>query len=288
MQRASIAQAEAQRLAAQAHELQTRLEQVRQNDLLRGGLAGTRQRLEQATADHETAIATRRATDATIDAQRRELDVLTGRQAELKADLLAAQAALRTAQLRQGYTRIVAPFDGIVGQRQVQEGDYVNIGSNLIAVVPLPNVYVIANYKETQLTNVAPGQSVDVTVDTYPGLVLRGRVARLSPASGATFSLLPPDNATGNFTKVVQRIPVRIEVRPRPTGARTVAARHVGRDPHRRRLTPARRPSCGGCPVAASWSQAPSIPRGHALSSAAARRWVRFCSARSSWASMRG
>jgi membrane fusion protein (multidrug efflux system) len=214
LQRASIAQAEAQRLAAQAHELQTRLEQVRQDDLLRGGLAGTRQRLEQATADHETAIATRRASDATIDAQRRELDVLTGRQAELKAGLLAAQAALRTAQLRQGYTRIVAPFDGIVGQRQVQEGDYVNIGSNLIAVVPLPNVYVIANYKETQLTNVAPGQSVDVTVDTYPGLVLRGRVARLSPASGATFSLLPPDNATGNFTKVVQRIPVRIEFDP--------------------------------------------------------------------------
>ena len=95
-------------------------------------------------------------------------------------------------------------------KRQVQQGDYVNIGSNLINVVPLPNVYVIANYKETQLTRVRPGQSVDITVDTFPNEKLHGRVERVSPASGSQFALLPPDNATGNFTKVVQRIPVRI------------------------------------------------------------------------------
>jgi membrane fusion protein (multidrug efflux system) len=118
---------------------------------------------------------------------------------------------LTAAKLRLGYTKIIAPFDGVVGQRQVQAGDYVNIGSNLIAVVPLPNVYVIANYKETQLTRVRPGQPVDITVDTFSGEKLRGRVARVAPASGSQFALLPPDNATGNFTKVVQRVPVRIE-----------------------------------------------------------------------------
>jgi membrane fusion protein (multidrug efflux system) len=105
----------------------------------------------------------------------------------------------------------VAPFDGVVGAREVQPNDYVNIRTNLINVVPLPNVYVIANYKETQLTRVKPGQSVDVTVDTFPDQVLRGKVERIAPASGSQFALLPPDNATGNFTKVVQRIPVRIQ-----------------------------------------------------------------------------
>ena len=104
------------------------------------------------------------------------------------------------------------PFDGVVGEREVQPNDYVNIGSNLINVVPLPNVYIIANYKETQLTRVRPGQSVDVTVDSFPNERLHGRVERISPASGSQFALLPPDNATGNFTKVVQRIPVRIEL----------------------------------------------------------------------------
>ena len=94
----------------------------------------------------------------------------------------------------------------------MQPGDYVNIGSNLINVVPLPNVYVIANYKETQLTRVKPGQPVDITVDSFPGQKLHGRVERIAPATGSQFALLPPDNATGNFTKVVQRIPVRIQL----------------------------------------------------------------------------
>ena len=92
--------------------------------------------------------------------------------------------------------------------------DYVNVGTNLLAVVPIPAVYVMANFKETQLTRVAPGQSVDITVDSFPGQPLHGRVERVSPASGAVFALLPPDNATGNFTKVVQRIPVRIAIDP--------------------------------------------------------------------------
>ena len=151
------------------------------------------------------------ASRALISAQRHQLDVLNGTKQQRAADLQGAKAVLTAARLKLGYTRITAPFDGIVGQRQVQPGDYVNIGSNLIAVVPLPNVYVIANYKETQLTHVRPGQPVDVRVDTFSTERLRGRVARIAPASGSQFALLPPDNATGNFTKVVQRVPVRIE-----------------------------------------------------------------------------
>jgi membrane fusion protein (multidrug efflux system) len=140
--------------------------------------------------------------------------VLSGTKKQRAADLLGARATLAAARLKLGYTKITAPFDGVVGERQVQPGDYVNIGTNLINVVPLPNVYLIANYKETQLTHVRPGQGVDVTVDSFPGQTLRGRVERISPASGSQFALLPPDNATGNFTKVVQRIPVKLRLNP--------------------------------------------------------------------------
>ena len=153
-----------------------------------------------------------RASRAVIAAQKHQLEVLSGTKKQRSADVLGAQAALSAARLKLGYTKIAAPFDGVVGERQVQPGDYVNIGSNLINVVPLPNVYVIANYKETQLTRVRPGQPVDITVDSFAGEKLQGRVERIAPASGSQFALLPPDNATGNFTKVVQRIPVRIRL----------------------------------------------------------------------------
>ena len=151
-----------------------------------------------------------RANRALIAAQRHQLEVLSGTKKQRAADLLGANATLAAARLKLGYTKITAPFAGVVGERQVQPGDYVNIGSSLINVVPLPNVYVIANYKETQLTRVRPGQPVNVTVDSFPSEQLHGRVERIAPASGSQFALLPPDNATGNFTKVVQRIPVRI------------------------------------------------------------------------------
>jgi membrane fusion protein, multidrug efflux system len=213
LQRAGVEQAEAQRLSAIAREFQMRQEQARQAELV-GRPAGTAQRLERATADHDTADATVMASAATVAARRRQVDVLEGQRRQLRANLLAARATLTSANLRLGYTRIIAPFDGVVGERQVQEGGHVNVGANLIVVVPLPDVYVTANYKETQLTRVASGQQVDVSVDVFPGEVLRARVALLSPASGSTFALLPPDNATGNFTKVVQRIPVRIEFQP--------------------------------------------------------------------------
>jgi membrane fusion protein (multidrug efflux system) len=209
LQYATIAQAEAQRISALAREVEAQQEEERQQTLTQTQ-AGTRQKLEQAVADYAKAQADVRASQAVIAAQRHQLEVLAGTKKQRTADLLGAQATLAAAKLRLGYTKIVAPFDGVVGERQVQQGDYVNIGSSLINIVPLPNVYVIANYKETQLTRVKPGQPVEITVDTFPDQTLRGQVERVSPASGSQFALLPPDNATGNFTKVVQRIPLRI------------------------------------------------------------------------------
>ncbi|MHC2338727.1 HlyD family secretion protein [Bradyrhizobium sp. USDA 4454] len=210
LQYATIAQAEASRLSAEAQQTLARQEEERQQSLSQTD-AGTRQRLEQATASYAKAEADVSASRAVIAAQRHQLEVLQGTKKQRAADLDAAKALLASAKLKLGYTKIVAPFDGVTGERQVQPGDYVNIGTNLVNVVPLPNVYVIANYKETQLTNVRPGQPVEVTVDTFSGQKLRGVVERVAPASGSQFALLPPDNATGNFTKVVQRIPVRIQ-----------------------------------------------------------------------------
>jgi len=209
LQYATIAQAEAARLSAEALEVEARQEQERQQSLEQTD-AGTRQRLEQATAAYAKSQADVSASRAVIAAQRHQLEVLQGNKKQRAADVEAAKAALDAAKLKLGYTRIVAPFDGVTSERQVQPGDYVNIGTNLINVVPLPNVYVMANYKETQLTHVKPGQPVEIKVDTFSRDTLHGRVERIAPASGSQFALLPPDNATGNFTKVVQRIPVRI------------------------------------------------------------------------------
>jgi membrane fusion protein (multidrug efflux system) len=210
LQYATIAQAEAARLSAEALEVEARQEQERQQSLTQTE-SGTRQRFEQAVAGLAKAQADVRASRAVIAAQRHQLEVLQGTRKQRAADLDATKATLASVKLKLGYTRITAPFDGVVGERQVQPGDYVNIGTNLINVVPLPKVYVIANYKETQLTHVAPGQPVEITVDSFSREKLRGKVERIAPATGAQVALLPPDNATGNFTKVVQRIPVRIQ-----------------------------------------------------------------------------
>jgi membrane fusion protein (multidrug efflux system) len=209
LQYATIAQAQAAQASAEALEIEARQEQERQQSLEQTD-AGTRQRLEQAVAAYGKAQADVQASRAVVAAQKHQQEVLQGTKKQRAADLEAAKALLTAAKLKLGYTRIIAPFDGVASERQVQPGDYVNIGSNLINVVPLPNVYVMANYKETQLTHVHPGQRVDIRVDTFPNQTLHGRVERIAPASGSQFALLPPDNATGNFTKVVQRIPVRI------------------------------------------------------------------------------
>ena len=152
---------------------------------------------------------------AQLDQQRQQLDVLDSQEKQAQATFAAQQAARDLARINLGYTRIVAPVDGMVGQRQVM-WPVLNVGTQVISIVPLPNVCVIANYKETQLTRIRIGQPARVTVDAFPGVVLHGHVDSWSPASGAQFSLLPPDNATGNFTKVVQRIPVKIVLDPDP------------------------------------------------------------------------
>jgi membrane fusion protein, multidrug efflux system len=150
LQYATIAQAEAQQVSALAQEVEARQENERQQSLSQTD-AGTRQKFEQATAAYARAQADVRASRAVVAAQRHQLEVLSGNKKERAADIAAAKAALAAAKLKLGYTRITAPFDGVVGERQVQPDDYVTIGSNLINVVPLPDVYVIANYKETQL-----------------------------------------------------------------------------------------------------------------------------------------
>ncbi len=210
LQNALIAQAEATIRASEADLTRYHLEAVRQRNLLATGIAGTHQLTEQATDNEQRAEATLALNRAQLAQQRQQIGVLDSQEKQAAATLAAQQAARDLAAINLGYTRITAPVDGMVGQRLVQAGQYLSVGTQVISVVPLPNVWVVANYKETQMTHIRVGQSARMTVDAFSGTVLHGHVDSWSPASGAQFSLLPPDNATGNFTKVVQRIPVKI------------------------------------------------------------------------------
>jgi len=147
---------------------------------------------------------------AALEAAIQQIGVLKAELAEAQATLARDQAAERQAELNLSYTTIVSPIDGVVGARTLRAGQYTQAGAQLMAVVPVSAAYVVANYKETQLADVRPGQKVEIVVDIVPGRPLSGRVDSIAPASGQEFALLPPDNATGNFTKVVQRIPVKI------------------------------------------------------------------------------
>jgi membrane fusion protein (multidrug efflux system) len=170
----------------------------------------SRQRFEQAEADArkgEAAVAKSRAAFA---AEQNQLAVLRSQQREEQAKLQQARANLQLAQNDLENTVIRAPISGIAGNRAGQVGQYVKAGTQLLSLVPLSRIYVTANFKETQLTHMRPGQLAQVSVDAYPDLILDGRIESFAPASGAQFSLLPPDNATGNFTKIVQRVPLRI------------------------------------------------------------------------------
>ncbi len=212
-QHALIAEAEQAILATQADVERTRLEADRQRALV-ATTFGTQQRLEQAVAEQRRFAATLARNQAELDSQRRAMAVLDTQESQLRAELKAKKAALDLAQIDLGYAQIRAPVDGMVGERDVRVGQYAHVGTQVIAVVPLDTVWVVANYKETQLTNVQLGQRAEVRVDSFPGVVLTGRVDSVAPASGSQFSLLAPDNATGNFTKVVQRIPVKITIDP--------------------------------------------------------------------------
>ena len=210
VQRALVQQAEATIEATQADLTRYHLEAVRQQKLLANKYAGTEQRVEQADDAEKHTQATLALNQAQLAQQRQQLNVLDTQKKQALAALKAQQAARDLAKIALGYTRIVAPVDGMVSERRVRPGQYVSVGTQVISLVPLPDVWVVANYKEVQMTRVRLGQPARVTVDAFPGVVLRGHVDSWSPASGAQFSLLPPDNATGNFTKVVQRIPVKI------------------------------------------------------------------------------
>jgi membrane fusion protein, multidrug efflux system len=210
-QHALVDEAQSAIIGTEADVERARLEAERQRKLL-ATTFGTEQKVEQTDADAKRFAATLTSNQAALDAQRRQLAVLDTQESELRAEAKAKAAALDLAKINLGYTRIVAPVSGEVSERGVRDGQYVHAGSQVISVVPLENVWVVANYKETQLTNVAIGQHAEIRVDTFPGAVVSAVVDSIAPASGSQFSLLPPDNATGNFTKVVQRIPVKLRI----------------------------------------------------------------------------
>jgi membrane fusion protein, multidrug efflux system len=184
---------------------------ARQHRLLETGSSST-EASEKLATSHAQLEAQLRQNRAQALAAERQLAVLEAQIAQIEATIAAQRAALYAAMLNVGYTTITATQDGVLGQRQVKPGQLVGVGSQVTTLTPLPNVWVIANYKETQLTHMAVGQKAEITVDTFPGHTLRGHVLAFAPASGAVFALLPPDNATGNFTKVVQRIAVKIVI----------------------------------------------------------------------------
>jgi membrane fusion protein, multidrug efflux system len=225
---AQIVAAQAGKDAVQADVTRTRAERNRQEALLATN-STTQQVVEKAVADQERYAAQYASSDADIteartalrsnqsaaEAERRTKAVLESQDMQLVADLHAKQAALQVAQVNLGYTQILAPGDGTVGERQVRVGQLVSPGTQVMTFVENTR-WVAANFRETQLTNIKVGDSAEVRIDVYPDQVLKGRVLEIAPASGSQFALLPPDNATGNFTKVTQRVPVKIALDDSP------------------------------------------------------------------------
>jgi membrane fusion protein, multidrug efflux system len=229
--KAQINAAQAGKDAARADVTRTRAERTRQEALIKSN-ATTQQKVESAVADEERYAAQEisrdadltqartllRSNEAATEAERRGKTVLQSQETQLIADLHAKEAALAVAQVNLGYTRILAPANGTVGERQVRPGQLVSPGTQVMTFVENTR-WVAANFRETQLTNIKPGDAAEVRVDVYPGKVIKGRVLEIAPASGSQFALLPPDNATGNFTKVVQRVPVKIALDDSPLTA---------------------------------------------------------------------
>ena len=222
--KAQIAAAAAGINAVQADVVRTRAERTRQEALL-ANQAATKQRVEGAVADEERLAAQAasreadleqaktalRSSEIAVETERRTKAVLESQDRQLLADLHAKEAALTVSQVNLGYTKIHAPADGTVGERQVRPGQLVSPGTQVLTFVA-ETKWIQANYRETQLTHMKVGDPADIRIDEYPGQVARGKVLEIAPASGSQFALLPPDNATGNYTKVVQRIPVKIAI----------------------------------------------------------------------------
>ncbi len=201
--------AQANAAATAAQLTQSGRDLARARRLLTTGSSSTAD-VEKAGTAQQQLSAQLAANHAQADAVSKQINLLHAQLDAAKAALLAKQAALHLAQINLGYTRITAPEDGVIGLRQVFPGQFIAAGTQVTTLSDQSHVYVLANYKETQLTRVRVGQAATITVDSFPGAKLRGHVAAISPASGAQLALLPPDNATGNFTKIVQRIAVKI------------------------------------------------------------------------------
>jgi membrane fusion protein (multidrug efflux system) len=214
-------------------------ENKRYTDLATSGY-GSVQNAQQAQSRIAGAQAATERDTANLASALKQVDLLKAEIAQANAALARANSLQHQAELNLSYTTITAPIDGVVGNRSLRVGQYVQAGTQLMSVVPVAGAYVVANYKETQLTDVHQGQAVDITVDMFPGRVVHGHVDSIAPASGQEFALLPPDNATGNFTKVVQRIPVKIaldasndtsvELRPGMSVIPTIETKSQARD----------------------------------------------------------
>ena len=211
LQKANVAAAAAASEVITAALDQNTRDLTRQHRLLETGSSST-EATEKLQTTREQLAAQLDQNRAQVLAAQRQLDVLSAQASQAQAAEAGQAASLETARINLGYTHIIAPEDGVVGQRQAQRGQYIGVGGQIITLTPLPKVWVIANFKETQLTHMAVGDQAEVRVDTFPGRTLKGHVQSFAPGSGAVFALLPPDNATGNFTKVVQRIAVKIVI----------------------------------------------------------------------------
>lgn len=211
LQKAEVAQAQSTLLAAHAEEARAKSDAARFSDLLKQQFA-TRQRAEAASADAVKASAMVSADSAAVSAQAATLAGFDSLVQQARADVASAQAQLDQVRVDRSHTRIIAPVDGLASKRAVQLGQLVHNGSQMLSIVQTQSISISANFKETQISHMRPGQPVKFTVDAFPHTTFVGVVDSLSPASGAKFSLLPQDNGTGNFTKIVQRVPVKIRV----------------------------------------------------------------------------
>ncbi|MEJ4045072.1 HlyD family secretion protein [Erwinia sp. SLM-02] len=208
-QQATIAQNEAAVSASQASLNYAGQNAERYRQLLKSGTA-TADEQQKSNSTMLSAAAQVKQSQAAVLAARKQVPVLQASVRQAEADIAASKASVDQAELNLSYTRIAAPISGTVGQRSLREGAWVSAGTRLLAVVPLQQSYVLANFLETQLAHVSSGQPVSITVDALPGVTLRGHVDSIAPATGSTFAAITADNATGNYTKVVQRLPVKI------------------------------------------------------------------------------
>ncbi|MTJ83938.1 MAG: HlyD family secretion protein [Telmatospirillum sp.] len=211
LQQARIAEARAGIVSTAAESIRAHDDQIRYR-ALSSVSAVSLQAFQKADADYKQALAGQQRAQAGLEAAERQLQVIDTQKRQAEAALTAALADRETARLNLGYTELRAPFDGVIGNRSARQGSYAPIGAALVSVVPAKGLWVEANFKESQLAHMRPGEPVTVEADALPGQVFHGHVASLAPATGAQFSLLPAENATGNFTKIVQRVPVRVRL----------------------------------------------------------------------------